>query len=107
MTKKDVSKWIWNDNARTIEGQLQYAIACEVEGYLNGINDCGLNDYPKMTREEWINYAVKGIKMCASEYFNINGLDYRHLMFNGNKKIQETAETYVDNYRPIQEYIAK
>lgn len=105
--RNDVNTWILNDNARTLEGQLQYAVACEAYGYLNGINDCGLGEYPALTEDAWINYITQGIKMCASDYFNINGLDYRHLMFNGNQKIEETARQYVENCKAIQPYIAR
>lgn len=107
MTKTNVSNWIFNDNARNLDGQIKYAIACECEGYLNGINDCGTEEYPSMTFEGWVNYIVVGLKIAMGDYLNVNGLDYRHLQFTGDKKIRELAEIYVANYTHIQKYILR
>ena len=94
MKKLNANEWIYNDNERTLEGQLRYAVACEAYGYINGINDC---DYPDLTKSEWIRYIVQGVKMGASDYLNINGLDYRHLNFAGDDRLNEIAEYYVEN----------
>jgi hypothetical protein len=98
----NVSKWIWMDGSRKIENQVKYAIACEAEGYLNGINDAG---YEPMTREGWINYVKVGLGMMAKDNIRINGEEYKHLNFYGKAKTIALIETYIDNYEAIKPYI--
>ena len=92
----NANKWIYNDNARTLEGQLQHAVASEAYGYINGIHNFP-EDYEDMTKEEWVKYIVTGVKMGAAEYLRVNGLDYRHMNFAGDNRLNEIAEYFVNN----------
>ena len=103
----NVSNWIWLDNSRKLEDQVKYFIACETEGYLNGINDCGLNEYPSMTKDQWINYVSYGLEIAINDGIIINGAENKHLRFYGKDKFIKLIETYIDNYKYIQPYIIK
>lgn len=107
MTKVNVANWIWNDDSKKVEEQVKYAIACEAEGYLNGIRDCGTTDYPPMTRENWIKYVEYGIELLAKEGMTINNAEYKHLRFFGKENIRKLIEAYIDNYAEIQAYVIR
>lgn len=101
----NVNNWIWMDESKKAEDQIKWAIASEAYGYLNGINDCGLEEYPPMTRDGWAEYIRTGLNIMANDNMSINGTEYRHMRFIGKQKTEELIETYIDNCEAIKPYI--
>ena len=85
-----------------LERQAQNYIEDTVEGYLNGIRDCG---YEAMTRQDWLEYVIDSLNMDIEENMMVNGEEYRHLRFFGKKRFTEMAMGYIDTYADIQPYI--
>lgn len=103
----NVITWFRLDESRKLEDQVKHFIAVETEGYLNGIHDCGLEEYCPMTREGWIEYIKTGLTLAINENLMINGQEFKHLRFYGNDKIEKLIETFIDNYSAIQPFIIK
>lgn len=73
------------------EEQLRENLEELIYGYMNGQYDCGEEDYPNLTVEQWWNYCVPDIYNMrvnrGSAVYHVGICD--DLRFLGNEKIKE------------------
>lgn len=90
-------------NGKLLE-EVQDYIESTVEGYLNGIRDCG---YGSMTKEEWKGYVIESLRRDVESNSIVNGNEFKHLYFFGKKKIENLVDKYIDSYEDIQPYVVR
>lgn len=99
---KKVNDWIYNDESRKLEEQVQYAIASEGYEYLNGCLDCP-EDYKPMSREDWIEYIRYGLEL--REGMTINGVEHKHNRFYGKENTMKLIKKWVDECDDVKPYV--
>lgn len=102
MKKINVENWYKHSESRKLDEQVKGFIADTVEGYLNGIYDCG---YKAMTKKEWKQYVVESLNREIEAGIIVNGIERKHMRFAGNKKFSDLIDTYLDNYSGVQSHI--
>lgn len=89
---------------RILEKQVIDFIADTFWGYVNGIEDCGVEDYPLMTKEGYKKYIWKTLEY--EKNIVINGVERKHLYFIGKDKFFKLVDKFL-NRKDLQDYIEK
>lgn len=106
MRKTNVEKWFMLDESNKLEDQVKAYIASTVEGYLNGVQ-WDANMYTPMTKEDWKEYITKNLDRDIEMGMIVNGTEFRHFRFIGNKRFEELMNIFLDNYEDVQEMIQR
>lgn len=100
MKQENVERWFMLRESSKLEEQVKGFIADTVEGYLNGVYDCG---YEPMTREDWKEYVWKTIQYEKDTI--TNDVEVNHFKFYGKEKFMKLVDYYLDNYEDVKPYI--
>ena len=87
---------------KRLKNQVLEYIASTIEGYLNGCYD---DNYDPMTKEQYIDYVIEGLRMDVAAGMIVNGEEFKHLYFYGLDKIKALTADYIDNYDDIKPYL--
>lgn len=71
-------------------------------GYANGIIDCGTEDYPLMTKDEYKDYIWKTLDY--EKNIVVNGVERKHIYFIGKTKFMTMVDEFLQE-EDCQEYI--
>ena len=87
---------------RNLENQAKEFISDAFWGYANGIEDCGIEDYPLLTKEEYKDYIWKTLEY--EKNIIVNGVERKHIYFLGKMNFLKLVDEFLDN-EDCQEYI--
>ena len=82
--------------------KVQEYIESTIEGYLNGCYD---DDYPPMTKDQYIDYVIESLRMDAESGIRVNGDEFKNLYFYGIERIKKMIADYIDTYEGIKPWL--
>ena len=87
---------------KQLKAQVNEMIYSNFYGYVNGIENDG---YKLLTRAEWIDYILNGLKMDIEHGAIVNGLEFKHLYFYGKENIIKAINKFLDSDDDAHKYI--
>ena len=86
----------------TLTKQVNEMIYQNFYGYVNGIID---DNYELLTRSEWVEYIIEGLRRDAEHGQIVNGLEFKHLYFYGKDQIVKAINKFLDQETGANEFI--
>ena len=75
--------------------------------YLNGANDVGAGDYPKLTERQWIDYILREWETDVAHNMGVNGMEFRHLRFFGKQAFIDEIRKVVAEDEDVRQWTVK